>query len=236
MYKRQAQQAWSGEVSVGDFDRAFTGRVDGGTSGRLGRLYRRLGAIRDPGFSVANGSPLQYLYFDALDRSFFLQHAQLRALEACGRKLDRAEREVEALALASAGDDFLGLARQEVDWSSRALRLSIDKASAAIEYNAWRSDPSHYAARDRRRLACRLTEIANRQRAQLEDLERLWLARNEISEFEKTRRRLRRSIASLRRGARRLNENHPPKPPKPSELTLINVFNEVREQFGMARR
>jgi hypothetical protein len=235
-YAWAAQQAWSGEVSVGDFDRAFTRRVDGASGGQLGRLYRRLGAITDPGFSVANGSPLQYLYFDGLDRSFFLQHARLQALESCGRKLERAEHEVEALELASAGDDFLGLARQEVDWSSQALRLAIDKAETAIEYNAWRSDPALHAARDRRRLARRLTEIADRQRTQLEELERLWLARNEFSEFEKTRRRVRRSIASLRRGARRLNENHPPKPPKASELTLLNVFNEIREQFGMARR
>ncbi|MCP4904583.1 MAG: family 20 glycosylhydrolase [bacterium] len=235
-YAWGAQQAWSGELDANAFDRAFARHVFGEKSARLGRLYRRLGAIHATGFNVVNGSALQYLYFDALDRSFFLQHGGRRALESSARKLDVVRREVERLTLAEAGDDFTGLARREIAWATEATDLSIEKGLAAIEYNAWREDPTRLKTRARKGLARRLEALADRQREQFDSLRALWLARNSISEFHKTSRRIKRSISSLRRGARRLQENRPPRPPQKSELTMLEIFNEIRSEFGMARR
>ena len=235
-YAWGAQQAWSGDLDAKAFDRAFARRVFDEKSARIGRLYRRLGAIHDAGFEIANGSSLQYLYFDALDRSFFLQHGVRRALETSARKLEAVRREIEALDLSSAGRDFIGLARLEIVWASEATALSIDKALAALDYNAWRDDPSSLKASARKRLARRLDAIADRQQAQLESLRTLWLARNAISEFHKTRKRLRRSISSLRQGVARLRENRPARPPRKSEMSMLEVFNEVRRAFGMAAR
>ncbi len=231
-----AQQAWSGDVEAKAFDRAFARRIFGEQSARIGRLYRRLGEIHDAGFSIPNGSPLQYLYFDSLGRSFFLQHAGRRALESSARKLVAIQREVEALGLSSAGDDFTGLARQEIAWACEATGLAIEKSLAALDYNAWREDPQGLKVRSRDRLARRLDTLADRQGEQLKSLQSLWLARSEISEFHKTRKRMRSSISSLRRAARRLRENRPPKPPRKTEMVMLEVFNEVRRAFGMMPR
>ena len=235
-YAWSAQQAWSGRVTPGDFDRAFSGWVFGEESAAIGRLYRRLGAVEDAGFQIANGSPLQYLYFDALGPSFFLQHAKRRALERSARRLEPVLREVERLALAKADDDFVGLARQEIAWAARATQLSIEKSLAAIEYNEWRANPSDRDSAMRRRLARALDALADRQAGQLRELETLWLARSEISDFAKTRGRARRSIAGLRGGAKRARENRPPRRLPSKELTLMATFNEMRRQFGMAPR
>lgn len=235
-YAWGAQQAWSGDLGDKDFDLAFARRVFDERSARIGRLYRRLGVIHDAGFRTANGSALQYLYFDALDRSFFLQHAGRRALDSSGRKLDVVRREVDAIGLSEAGDDFVGLARQEIVWSTEATGLAIEKGLAALDYNAWRADPASLKAPARNRLARTLETLADRQQSQFKALRRLWLARSTISEFHKTSKRLRRSIASLRQGARRLRENRPPRPPRKTEMNMLDVFNEVRRAFGMAPR
>ena len=73
-------------------------------------------------------------------------------------------------------------------------------------------------------------------REQLTRLEILWLARSAASEFEKTRKRARRSITGLRRGARLLETNRPPRPPKPRSIALIDVYNEMRRAFGLPAR
>jgi hypothetical protein len=235
-YAWSAQQAWSGNLDESAFDRAFGRRVFGRDDARLGRLYRRLGAIHDAGFDIANGSPMQYLYFDALDGSFFLQHGRKPALEASARKLAIVQREIDALGLRQSRDDFVGLARQEIAWAADATELSVDKALAALEYNAWRVDPKSLKAAERKRLGARFAALADRQQGQFARLEALWLARSSVSEFHKTSKRLRRSIASLRGAARRLRENRPAKPPKVTELGMLDVFNEVRREFGMAPR
>ncbi len=238
-YAWGAQESWSGAIPEEDFDRAFAAHVFNGRDARLGKLYRRLGAIHDPGFTIANGSALQYLYFDALDRSFFLQHAKRSALAASGRKLAVAERLIETLGLAQDAiedDTFAILAEQEIVWAARALRFSIDKSLASIDYNAWRNDPSSHTARSRNRLAKDLDVLADRQHVSLIELTRLWLARSEISEFHKTRKRIRKSISSLRRAAKRLREDRPPRPAKESAIGMLDVFNEVRRDFGMAPR
>ena len=235
-YAWGAQQAWSGDREASDFDRAFSARVFESADARMGRLYRRLGAIHDAGFSVANGSALQYLYFDPLDRSFFLQHGRRRALESSHRKLERVRREIAELALSRAGNDFMGLACQEISWAADAVDLAIRKSLAALDYNAWREDPSTLGATDRRRLARRLDTLADTQDDQLGSLERLWLARSEISEFHMTRRRVRKSVSSLRGAAKRLNENRPPRPARKTELSMLEVFNEARRATGMLPR
>lgn len=235
-YAWGAQQSWSGNVDPRRFDRAFGNQVFGEDDARLGRLYRSLGAIHDAGFRVANGSAFQYLYFDALGRSFFLQHATRRALEASARKLERVLAEIERAGLARADDDFAGLARQEIAWAAEATRLSIQKTLAALDYNAWRDRPGRLPAAGRRKLAKQLDALANGQAEQLRQLEALWLARSAISDFAKIRKRVRRSIGQMRSGARGLRENAPPRPPKPTQLDLLGVYNEVRREMGMRPR
>lgn len=235
-YAWGAQQAWSGDTTAKRFDRAFGSLVFAEDSARLGGIYRRLGAIHQAGFRVANGSPLQYLYFDALGRSFFLQHATRPALEASARRLDRVSREIESCGLAEAEDDFTGLARQEIAWAADATRLAIEKGLAALDYNAWRERSTRLNAARRRRLARRLARLGEEQADQLLRLRALWLARSEISEWSKVQKRIRRSIAGLRDAARRLLENAPSRPPRSSELSLFAVYDEIRREMGMPPR
>ena len=183
-----------------------------------------------------NGSALQYLYFDPLGRSFFLQHVEHRALERSARRIAPVIRDVEALGLAEADEDFMGLARREFAWAAHATRLSIEKSLAALPYNHWRNDPRSLDARSRRQLARRLDEIAEEQNEQLDRLETLWLARNETSDFPTIRKRIRRSIQGLRVGARRLRQNTPPRPPKRSTLSMRTIYDEVRREMGMPPR
>lgn len=231
-----AQEAWSGPVEPAAFDRAFAGRVFGEDNASLARLFRRLGAIEQTGLRIPNGSPLQYLYFDALGASFFLQHAERRALERSAARLAPLLSEIARLDLAGGDDDFLGLARQEIAWAAGASALAIEKSLAAIDYNDWRAAPASVGAASRARLARTLESLADRQQEQLRDLERLWLARSRTSDFAKTRARARRSISGLRDGARRARENRPPRRLPHKELTLMATFNEMRRQFGMSPR
>lgn len=235
-YAWSAQQAWSGEPDPAAFDRAFAREVFGRDAPRIAGVYRKLGAIHDPGFTIANGSAIQAVYFDGLSRSFFLQHARRRSLETSRRRLEGVRREVEALGLDAGGDDFVGLAEREIAWSCEATGLAIEKGLAAIDYNAWRAEPGTLAAAGRRRLAKRLDAIAERQFAQLSALEALWLARSRAADFDRTRKRIRRSVADLRAGARRLRANDPPRPPRPTELTLLAVYDEVRRAYGLPPR
>ena len=62
----------------------------------------------------------------------------------------------------------------------------------------------------------------------LSDLEALWRLRNPISDFALTRRRLRRSLNGLRRGARQLRANTAPRPARHVELTPSSVAREMR--------
>ncbi len=235
-YAWGAQQAWSGDVDDRYFDRAFGRHVFHEEGSALARLHRRLGRIHEAGFPVVNGSALQYLYFDPLGRSFFLQHVDHRALARSARRIAPVIREVEALGLAEADEDFMGLARREIAWAAHATRLSIEKSLAALSYNRWRSDPRSLDARTRRQLARRLDEIAEEQDEQLDRLETLWLARNETSDFPTIRKRIRRSIRGLRVGAQRLRQNAPPRPPKRSTLSMGTIYDEVRRETGMPPR
>jgi hypothetical protein len=235
-YAWGAQQAWSGTIEANRFDRAFGRRVFGDDDATMARLYRRLGAVHDAGFHVANGSALQYLYFDGLGRSFFLQHAKHDALERSAKKLDAIRSGIERLGLAESPPDFEGLARCEIAWAADATRLAVEKGLGALEYNAWRATPSNIDAKARRALASRLDRIADDQTEQLDRLERLWLARNAISDFAKVRKRIRKSISNLRTGVRRLRENAPPNRVAERELTLLGVYDEIRREMGMPPR
>lgn len=232
-YAWGAQQAWSGETEAARFDRAFARQVFAEDTGRLGRLYRKLGVIHDAGFEIANGSALQFLYFDPLGSSYFLQHAKHKALERSADRLEKVSADIEAAELVGADDDFAGLARQEIAWAAEATGLAIEKGLAALDYNGWREEPRRLTSPARRRLANRLTNLAKEQSSQLQRFETLWLARSEVSDLALIRRRIRRSIAAVREAARRLRKNRPPRPPRPSKLDLFSVYNELRREMGM---
>ncbi|MFP6655557.1 MAG: family 20 glycosylhydrolase, partial [Myxococcota bacterium] len=235
-YAFGAQHGWSGEVEPKAFDRAFGQRLFSRNSGKIGEIYRRLGAIHEAGFPIANGSPLQTLYFDGLGRSFFLQHCKRRPLEASSRKIESILRSIREAGFARADNDFTGLALQEIAWAAEATGFAINKGLAAIEYNQWRSDPKDLKAFERRRLARHLEELAKEQTEHLRRLRILWLARNQISEFDSIKKRIRRSISGLQRGARRLIENDPPRPPKYQKIDLLAVYDHTRREMGMRSR
>jgi hypothetical protein len=215
---------------------AFGRAIFGEDSPAFGRLYRRLGAVHDAGFKIFNGSALQYLYFDGLERSFFLQHADRAVLERSARRIEPVLRDVERLADGAVPNDLGGLARFEIAWAAHATALAIEKSLAALDYGAWRADPKTLDARGRRELARRLEELAERQQAQAELLQALWLASSEISEFEKTAGRLRRSITDLAGAARALRANRRVRPPETSSIALLDVYNEMRLQLGLPPR
>ena len=235
-YAWGAQQAWSGAVEETLFDRSFSRHVFEETDAKIGRLYRKLGAVHEAGFQVANGSPLQYLYFDSLGASFFLQHGQCRALEASARRLEPILKVTRKPAFAGLENDFVGLARRELAWAAEATRLSVEKGIAALEFNSWRSSPGRLSATGRRRLARRLEKMAGEQSKQMRGLQDLWLARSEVSDFKSTQKRIRRSIASLRSAARQLDANAPPRPPRVKDLDLLAVYDHVRQEMGMRPR
>ena len=232
-YAWAAQQSWSGEPNRRAFDRAFDRQLFQTSNSKLSRIYRKLGAIHDAGFSIFNGSALQYLYFDPLQRSFFLSHARRNALERSALRLDRVVEDIDALSIDETKNDFSGIALREIRWAAYATRLSIEKGLVALDFNLWRESPSAWKANDRRALGRRLEDLAARQTRQLSELETLWLARNRISDFARTQKRIRRSATSLRRGARQLRKNAPPRPSRNFELTLTSVLNEIR---GVTRR
>lgn len=235
-YAQGAQNAWSGAADPARFDRAFGRELFGEDSPAYARLYRRLGAVHDAGFRIFNGSALQYLYFDGLDRSFFHQHADRKALQRSARRIEPVLRDVERMAEREAPGDLGGLARFELAWAAHASALAIEKSLAALDYDAWRADPKSLTAAARRTLARRLAGLAERQQAQAEMLQALWLASSETSEFEKTAVRLRRSIDELERAAEHLRANRPPRPPKPSVIGMLDVYNEMRGQLGLPPR
>lgn len=209
-YAWAAEQAWGGNGA--DFDRAFSGAIFGDDSGTAARLYRELGAIHDAGFSVFNGSPLQFLFFDDLETGFFVQGARRPALQRAARRLERVGNRIE-----NARPRFRRETRtwEELHYAADASGFAVEKALAGGAYLAWRREPDSLDARARRALARRLRELAAQQRALGQRLRRLWLARSRPSNLELTLRRLRRSARSLTNAARTTERNRPPPPPPP---------------------
>jgi hypothetical protein len=211
-YAFAAQQAWSGAVAARDFDRAFARLLFDDASGETARRVRALGALHDGGFEAWNGSPLQFLYFDELDRAFFVDGARTASLR---RTLRRLLRERDRLRAARHRFRREALTFEEMCLAADASLHALRKALAGQRYLAWRREPARLGAGARRRLASDLRALAREQSALGRELRRLWLERSEPDGFEIVQRRLARSIASLRRAARALAANRPPAPPPP---------------------
>ena len=226
-YAFAAQQAWSGEPSERDFDRAFAREIFGDASGETTRRVRALGAIHDAGFAAFNGSPLQFLFFDELERAFFVDGAKLSNLK---RTLRRLERERARLRRARPRFRREAQSADEMSWAIEASRHAVQRTLAGRRYLAWRRRPARQGAAARRRLASELRALAAEQARLGRELRRLWLARSEPDGFELTRRRLARAVASLRRAARALAANRPPAPPEPHPgFTIATIFRALAE-------
>jgi hypothetical protein len=226
-YAWAAQQAWSGEPSRREFDRAFARALFGDASGETTRRVRALGAIHDAGFAAFNGSPLQFLFFDELARGFFVDGAKPANLRRTLRRLER-----ERLRLHRARPRFRreALTADEMRWATDASLHAVRRTLAGKRYLDWRRRPRQQGAAARRRLASELRALADEQGRLGRELRRLWLRRSEPDGFEVTRRRLARAIASLRRAARALAANRPPAPPEPHPgFTIATIFRALAE-------
>ena len=229
-YAYGAQQSWSGDVDKKSFDRAFSARLFGETSNRgtAARLYRELGDIHDTGFKVFNGSPIQYLFFDTLEESYFIANCKKGALEKSCKKLIRVRAKID-----DAKDCFREekATWRELLYAADASLFALEKTLAAQRYNAWRRKPKSLASRDRKRLAQRLRALAKSQTALLTRLKKLWLARSAISNFDITEHRIKRSTQSLRTAATHLEKNLPPTPTKRAPINLDGVRAAVRKSL-----
>jgi hypothetical protein len=224
-----AQQAWSGETDARSFDRAFGRLLFGETRGVVAGCYRALGAVHDAGFPVANGSALQFLFFDDLDRAFFLQQAKAAALRRSLQRLEKCRARIRDARDAFARDP---LTHDELLFAADASIFAVGKALAALEWLAWRERPDRLDAAGRRRLARSLELLAGEQNILGRRLARLWLARSLPSNLEITRRRIRRSQQSLRRAARALRRNAAPPPaPDHAEIGIRTIYLELRDLF-----
>jgi hypothetical protein len=175
-----AQAAWgTTDVSARRFDEAFSRHLFGDASSTSGRLYRRLGAVHRTGFDHFNNSPLKTLYFEDLLEGKFVAKVKPRVLEATKRKL-------------------LGI-RKDFLSSERALEnrpLEREELRFAIDASILAADKGLAAPRKLARIASAQSRLKRRH-------EKLWLARNHRSNFEITAGYYDRSIASLRRAARK---------------------------------
>jgi len=211
-YAFAAQQAWSGNSPPELFDRAFSRLLFDDESSETARLYRELGRLHDAGFPMFNASPLQTLYFDDLGPMHFSARAKAGALRRTLSGLRRTRARI-----AGAGHRFKRevLTHAELLLAVDTSLLAAHKGLAALDLLAWRRRPASLAAPGRRALAERLERLAAEQEALGRRLRRLWLRRSARSNFEITWRRLRRSIASMRREARSLRLGKPSAPPAP---------------------
>jgi hexosaminidase len=227
-YAWGAQQSWSGPMENVVFDRAFSRHLFGDASGEIGRIYRALGAIHDAGFAVFNGSPLQHLFFDDLERAYFIAASKRGALTQCEKRLEKIRARIEAARERLARDPLTG---EELAYAADASLLAVRKARSGLDYLEWRRRPERRSALERRRLARSLRRLADEQSALGRRLRRLWLARSAVSNLAHTQRRLRRSTASLRRAARALESNDPPAPPAREPLTPKGVLDATRRSL-----
>ncbi len=229
-YAWAAQQAWSGRVGAREFDRACARQVFDDASGETAHLYRELGAIHEAGFQVENASALQFLYFDDLDRAFFVEGAKVTPLRRSLRKLEELRPRIAAAKKRYGRES---LTWEEMLLAADASRLAVRKALAGRRYVAWRRRRGRLEAAARRTLARELAKLADEQTALGRTLRRLWLRRSHASNFEITQRRLDRSIVSLRRAARALRSGRRPAPPPPHPgFDTASVFAALKESAG----
>jgi hypothetical protein len=226
-YAWAAQQAWSGGPDPARFERAFGRVLFGDASGAAARAWTDLGAIHDLGFPVMNASPLQLVFFDDLDRAYFVQGTRPERLRQAARRLVGARRRLERARPAFGAD---ALTWDELRWAADASLFAVRKAIAGRAWLAWRGRPARLDARGRSRLARGLRELADEQRALERRLHRLWLARSRPSNFEITQRRIATSVRGLRRAARALERGRaPPAPPPPGGFDPASVAAALRE-------
>lgn len=202
-----AQQAWSGDVPRGAFDRAFSRRLFGDPTGKIARVYHTLGALHGVGFRAFNASPLQSLYFDDLGAATFTARANAHALAKTEARLSRVRAMLEGLGKRFAREKST---HRELVYATDASLFAARKALAGLEYLEWRSEPTQFRSVERQRLSRRMAALALEQRALGRTLWRLWRERNRPSNFEVTKQKLDASIRSLRRAARQLAANRPP--------------------------
>ena len=229
-YAWAAQQSWSGDAPENRFDRAFARLLFDDASGETARRVRALGGIHDAGFAPFNGSPLQFLYFDELERGFFVDGAKPARLRRTLRQLDR-----ERARLRAARQRFRRepLTWQEMMLALEASRHAVRKTLAGQRYLAWRRRPARLAAPARRRLAAELQKLAGEQQQLARELRRLWLKRSQPGGFETSQRRLERAIQSLRRAARALARSRPSAPPPPHPgFSVATIFRALAEQVS----
>lgn len=227
-YAWGAQEAWSGPAEAAHFDRAFSRVLFGDPGGAVARLYRALGAIHDPGFTMFNGSALQFLFFDDVERGYFVDatrpakcRATLARLEALRPKIaTRLER-------SAIGRRSL----RELLYACEASSFAVRKADAARELLAWRRGELALGAAARRKLSTRLAALADEQTDLGRRLRELWLARARPSNLAFTLGRVRSSARSLRRGAKRLLQNRPGRAPARSEFSHKGAIEAMRATF-----
>ena len=208
-----AQQAWSGDESPSRFDRAASALLYGTRHGGPARLQRELGAIHEVGFTIANGSPLAFLYFDDLERGDFVRGADAKVVARTGHRLAKLrQRLVESL------DDYRGdlQSYRELFFAVEASCLAATKADFGLPYMQWRSDLSQQLSAELREiLANGFDKLVALQREHADQLCELWRARNEPGHFDVTVERLEGSMRDLARAARELRENRRGRPPPP---------------------
>lgn len=230
-YASAAQEAWSGPADPGRFDRAFGRWLLGEASPVAAHLYRELGRWHAAGFEVANASPVQFLYFDGLDRSYFVRGVRPGIARRTRKRLERARERLARAAERFARDP---LTHAELELAADASILALGKAEAGHAYVAWRRRPSSLDARSRRALARELDRLAESQRALGRRLRRLWLARSRPEGFAPTRRRLARSVRELRQAADRLRRGRATPLPEAHEgYAPSAVLAELRRATGL---
>jgi hypothetical protein len=220
-YAWGAQEAWSGTCEAADFDRAFSRCVFGDGSGAIARLYRALGAIHAAGFTIFNGSSLQYLFFDDVGSAYFVAAGKPAVLTRSERRLSKLRAGLDATLDRA---ELEPLAVDELRYAADATLFAVRKGLAGRDYVDWRRKPRSLGAAERRKLARRLEALGEEQVALGKRLRRLWHARARPSNHADTHRRLLRSARALRKAARALERNRPPAAPADEPLTPAGVL------------
>ncbi|MEE2673835.1 MAG: glycoside hydrolase family 20 zincin-like fold domain-containing protein [Myxococcota bacterium] len=227
-YAYGAEQAWSGRAEAKDFDRAFSRLVFGDASGEVARLYRALGGVHDAGFRLFNASPIQCLFFDDVEEATFIGASKRRALTKSQRSLTKIR---ERLLQAKAKFGDREITYLELLYAADASLHAARKGLAALDYLAWRQQPDRLGSRERKRLARTLSQLADEQAVLGRTLRRLWLARSAVSNLDRNERRLRKSVTSLRRAARALEQNRPTAPPEARRLSVVESLQAIRDSY-----
>lgn len=195
-----AEESWSNRKSDAlRFDRAFSIHTYDDNSGRSSRTIRRLGELHRVGFAHFNNSSVKTVFFDDLLEPTHLHQVKPGAVRRTLASLESIKTQLDSRPeiMAHIPDD-----RAELRWSVEASILAMHKAIAAENFFDWRQRPTSLSRAGRRRLEAKLVSCANDQGRLRRELRRLWLKRNERSNFEITSALFSRSIRSLRLAAK----------------------------------